>query len=50
MYLGAHGQANALDVLLEAAKRIREAGREGISFILIGDGPEKPRLVKLARE
>ena len=50
MYLGAHGQANALDVLLEAAKVVQDRGHYEISFILVGDGPEKPRLIAQARE
>lgn len=50
MYLGAHGQANAIDVLLQSAKIVQERGREEIEFILIGDGPEKPRLIKLGKE
>ena len=49
IYLGAHGQANALDVLLEAAKIVQERGCQEIEFILIGDGPEKSRLVKRAK-
>jgi glycosyltransferase involved in cell wall biosynthesis len=50
MYLGAHGQANAIDVLLQAAKIVQDRGYQEIQFILIGDGPEKPRLIKLGRE
>ena len=50
MYLGAHGQANALDVLLRAAEIIQDQGHEDIRFILVGDGPEKPRLIKLAED
>lgn len=50
MYLGAHGQANALDVLIEAAKVIQDRGIQGIRFILVGDGPEKPKLMALAQE
>ncbi|GAG02217.1 unnamed protein product, partial [marine sediment metagenome] len=50
MYLGAHGQANALDVLLRAAKVLQDWGDDAIRFTLIGDGPEKPRLIKLAKE
>jgi len=49
IYLGAHGQANALDVLLEAAKVIQEQDYQDIRFILIGDGPEKPKLIELAQ-
>ena len=50
IYLGAHGQANTLDVLLQAAKIVQERGRQGIEFILVGDGPEKSRLIELGRE
>jgi len=50
MYLGAHGQANALDVLLQAAKIVQDQGYEDIRVILVGDGPEKPKLMALARE
>jgi len=50
MYLGAHGQANALDVLLEAAKIVQDKGLDKIKFVLVGDGPEKPRLLALAQE
>lgn len=50
VYLGAHGQANALDTLIEAAKVIQDRGLDEIRFILVGDGPEKPRLMARARE
>lgn len=45
MYAGAHGAANALDVVLEAAQIAQaERGRD-IRFVFVGDGPEKPGLV-----
>jgi glycosyltransferase involved in cell wall biosynthesis len=50
MYLGAHGRANALDVLLQAAKIVQDQGHKDIRFILIGDGPEKPKLIELAEK
>lgn len=50
MYLGAHGEANALDVLLQAAKIIHDQDYKDIRLILIGDGPKKPRLIELAKE
>lgn len=50
MYLGAHGQANALDVLIQAAKVVQDQGYPEIRFILVGDGPEKSKLVAMARE
>jgi len=50
MYLGAHGQANALDVLIQAAKLVQDRGYDAIRFVLVGEGPEKPRLIALAKE
>jgi glycosyltransferase involved in cell wall biosynthesis len=50
MYLGAHGQANALDVLIQAAKVIQDQGYHEIRFVLVGDGSEKPGLMALAKE
>ena len=49
MYLGTHGRANALDVLLQAAKIVQDRGYD-IQFVLVGDGPEKPQLVGLAEK
>jgi glycosyltransferase involved in cell wall biosynthesis len=43
VYAGAHGPANGLDVVVEAADRLRD--RPDIRFILIGDGPAKSSLV-----
>ena len=50
MYLGAHGQANALDVVVHAAKHVQDLGFHEIQFLLVGDGPEKPKLMSLAQE
>lgn len=50
MYLGAHGRANALDVIIKASKIIQDRGFLDIKFILIGDGPEKPRLIALSKD
>jgi glycosyltransferase involved in cell wall biosynthesis len=47
LYLGAHGLANNLDVMLRAAEHLR--GRQDIRFVLIGDGIEKERLVAAAK-
>jgi glycosyltransferase involved in cell wall biosynthesis len=50
MYAGAHGLANRLEVVLEAAHRLeREGWGERIRFRLVGDGPEKPALVARTR-
>jgi glycosyltransferase involved in cell wall biosynthesis len=40
-YTGAHGLANALDTLIDAAKLVEEFP---VSFVLVGQGPEKERL------
>ena len=49
MYAGAHGLANSLDTLLEAAQIVRsEAWGKEVRFRLVGDGPEKQRLVDMA--
>lgn len=43
-YVGTHGLANALDYLLEAASILKQYP---ISFVLVGEGPEKTRLQQL---
>jgi glycosyltransferase involved in cell wall biosynthesis len=48
LYLGAHGLANDLDVILRAADRLRR--RADIRFVLIGNGIEKERLVADAKK
>ncbi len=40
-YTGAHGVANALGTLLDAAAQMRE---EPVTWLLVGDGPEKAAL------
>lgn len=51
MYFGAHGQANGLDNILQAMKRVAERTIPGaIHLRMIGDGPLKPGLVKLAEQ
>ncbi|OIN60277.1 glycosyltransferase family 4 protein [Arsenicibacter rosenii] len=41
IYAGAHGPANGLSILLDAADRLRHTP---VRFLLIGDGPEKNAL------
>jgi glycosyltransferase involved in cell wall biosynthesis len=45
VYAGAHGPANGLGQLLDAAARLR---RTGLRLVLVGDGAEKPALVARA--
>ena len=50
MYAGAHGLANNLDLIVEAAAIVAKKGWNGrIQFRLLGDGPEKPRLKRMAQ-
>src|SRR5690606_38536330 len=46
VYAGAHGPANGLDRVLDAAELLRD---EAVEFLLIGDGPIKRQLVDDAR-
>lgn len=51
MYIGSHGQANGLETLLHAMKRLQdELGPLGVRLRMIGDGPAKPALQDLAVE
>lgn len=47
MYAGTHGLANGLQVVLEAAERLQN---HPVRFRLVGDGPDKPRLMAMAEE
>lgn len=49
-YAGAHGEANKLDNILDAARIIQNAGLDEIRFNLIGDGPEKNNLKAYSNE
>jgi len=44
-YAGSHGVANALDNFIEAAKILK---KENITFVLVGNGPEKENLKQRA--
>jgi glycosyltransferase involved in cell wall biosynthesis len=46
LYAGAHGMANGLETVLEAASLLRE--RRPILFVLVGDGKEKAALASRA--
>ncbi len=48
LYTGAHGRANALDQILDAAELMRTETE--VLFVLVGDGMEKPRLVDSAQQ
>jgi glycosyltransferase involved in cell wall biosynthesis len=48
-YVGAHGAANALTQLVNAAKILKDKDPE-VQLMLVGAGMQKPRLVKEAKE
>lgn len=51
MYFGAHGQANGLDCVLRAMAELQKRPDMGhVRLRMIGDGPLKPSLLKLAEE
>lgn len=51
MYAGAHGLANGLDSILDAAALLRQQGlAERVTFRFVGDGPHKARLAQRACE
>jgi glycosyltransferase involved in cell wall biosynthesis len=48
VFAGAHGQANGLDAVLDAARELVRRGRDDIRIVLIGEGKLKPALVRRA--
>lgn len=42
VYAGAHGPANGLEVVLDAAERLRDVA--DVRFLFVGDGPVRPAL------
>lgn len=49
IFTGTHGNANGLDAVLNAARVLRDRGRDDICIALVGQGREKPELQKRAR-
>jgi glycosyltransferase involved in cell wall biosynthesis len=50
IFTGAHGIANGLDAVLDAARVLKQRNRNDIKLLLIGDGGRKAALVKRAAE
>jgi glycosyltransferase involved in cell wall biosynthesis len=48
IFAGAHGKANGLDAVVDAARVLKRRGATRIKLVLIGEGSEKPRLQKIA--
>ena len=49
-YVGALGMSHGLEVVVEAARLLKERGRDDVRFCLIGDGARRSRLQAMARE
>lgn len=49
MYAGAHGTANALHTVVEAARILDQQHPDRFQILLIGDGPEKAQLQQQAK-
>jgi glycosyltransferase involved in cell wall biosynthesis len=49
VFAGAHGEANGLDAVLDAAAVLQRRARTDIKLLLIGEGKQKDRLVRRAR-
>lgn len=49
VYAGAHGPANGLDALLDAARILRDRGEWRVRLLLVGEGAERARLAHRAR-
>ena len=49
IFSGAHGRANGLDAVLDAAVELKRQGRDDIRLLFIGEGGLKPSLVKRAK-
>ena len=49
-YVGTIGMAHGLEIAINAAKILQTNGRDGIKFLLIGDGARREDLQKLAVE
>ena len=46
VFTGAHGLANGLDAVLDAAAELKRRGETGIRFVFIGQGRERDRLIQ----
>ncbi len=49
-YVGTVGMAHGLDVVLEAAEKLRQSGRDDVQFWIVGDGAERARLEQTAKD
>ncbi len=49
VFTGAHGLANGLDAVVDAAAELKRRGETGIRFIFIGQGGQRDRLIQRCR-
>lgn len=49
VFTGAHGIANGIGAILDAAKILKDKGRNDIKIVFVGDGKVKPLMVERAR-
>ncbi|MBI5865851.1 MAG: glycosyltransferase family 4 protein [Planctomycetes bacterium] len=49
VFTGAHGLANGLDAVLDAAAELKRRGEKGIRFVFIGQGRERDRLIERSK-
>lgn len=47
-FAGGHTQSTAMDILVEAANKLKE--HSNLAFVLVGNGPQKADLIALARK
>ncbi len=50
VYAGAHGRANGLGFLIEVASHLQAAGERRVRLLLVGEGSEKPVLMRQAAQ
>jgi len=50
IFCGAHGIANGLDAVLDAAKVLKDRDEQNIKFLFVGDGRLKPQLLERVRK
>ena len=49
VFTGAHGRANGLDAVLDAAAELKRRGVRGVRFVFIGDGGRRVQLMERSR-
>ena len=49
-YVGTVGMACGLEVMIEAARKLKQKGRDDIAFLIVGDGARRDELQKMATE